>query len=82
MNILNLQPSPRDATVVFIATPHRGTQLASSWIGRLAARLIHMPELVSEVQRSVLEVATADRAALLLATIPNSIKTLSPIIGC
>jgi len=32
--------------LIFIATPHRGSELASGFIGRLAARLIRAPQSV------------------------------------
>jgi pimeloyl-ACP methyl ester carboxylesterase len=69
---------PEVQRVIFISTPHRGSEIASSWIGRLAAKFVQMPEFVRTMRDAVLAIASADRAALLLATSPNSINTLSP----
>lgn len=63
---------------IFISTPHRGSELASGFIGRLAARLIRAPRFVSAFRDAVLAVATNDRGTILLQSIPNSITTLSP----
>jgi pimeloyl-ACP methyl ester carboxylesterase len=47
--------NPRVVRVIFLATPHRGSQIADSWIGGLAERLIQLP---AELQSDILGVAT------------------------
>jgi pimeloyl-ACP methyl ester carboxylesterase len=37
------EPHPSISRVVFIATPHRGSELGNQFIGRLADRLIRLP---------------------------------------
>jgi pimeloyl-ACP methyl ester carboxylesterase len=50
--------NPRVARVIFLATPHRGSQIADSWIGRLAQSMIRIP---AELQSEILNVATQNR---------------------
>lgn len=64
--------------VIFMATPHRGSELASGFIGRMASRIVKMPRFVLDFRNSVMALADTDRAAVLLRTIPNSINTASP----
>jgi hypothetical protein len=63
---------------VFIATPHRGSMLAASWVGRLASRLVRLPSYVTDVRNDVSSMLVADAAGLQLNFAPNSIDTLSP----
>ena len=63
---------------IFIAAPHRGSELASSWIGRFGSRLVRMPTFLTDARNAVASVVTADSASLVLDRAPNSIDTLSP----
>jgi pimeloyl-ACP methyl ester carboxylesterase len=63
---------------VFYSGPHRGSMIANNWIGSIAARLVKMPGLVADVRNSVISVASADTAGLMMQRAPNSIGTLSP----
>lgn len=63
---------------VFIATPHRGSMLAASWIGRAASRLVRLPSYLTDVRNDVTSVMVADAAGLQLNFAPNSIDTLNP----
>ena len=38
------EPLPFVSRVIFIAAPHRGSQLADSWIGRLGSSLMYVPK--------------------------------------
>src|SRR5207248_10575900 len=38
--------------VIFISTPHRGSNLASGWIGRIGAALVRTPRLFTSVYTS------------------------------
>lgn len=69
---------PDIARAVFICAPHRGSDLASNWIGRLSARLIRAPTLITDVASSAFRIATLDPAGMQLGRAPNSIDTLSP----
>ena len=63
---------------IFIAAPHRGSELASSWIGRFGSRLVRMPTFLTDARNAVSSVVTADTSSLMLDRAPNSIDTLSP----
>lgn len=63
---------------IFIAAPHRGSILASNWVGRIGSRLVELPGFVADVRNATLSAATADVAGLTMGQAPNSIGTLSP----
>jgi pimeloyl-ACP methyl ester carboxylesterase len=54
-NALFFQPLPFVARVIFIATPHRGSFLAESWLGMLARKLTNAP---ASLAKSAFELAT------------------------
>src|SRR5437773_1118744 len=64
--------------VVFMSTPHRGSDLASNWIGRIGSMLVKTPSKLLNVGRTTRELLTADPAALKLKRLPNSVDTLAP----
>jgi pimeloyl-ACP methyl ester carboxylesterase len=64
--------------VIFMSTPHQGSDLASNWIGRIASSLIRPPRLLASIGANVFSIVTADPSALKLKRIPNSIDTLAP----
>jgi len=69
---------PEVKRVIFISTPHRGSLLASNWIGRFGTRLIKTPSFLADMRDSFVSILTVDSAALQLNRIPNSIDTLAP----
>ncbi|MGE6332576.1 esterase/lipase family protein [Stenotrophomonas sp. NPDC077659] len=46
--VLTFQPEPEISRVVFIATPHRGTDVAGTRLGRWIGRLVRLPLTVLE----------------------------------
>ncbi|MDG3004288.1 esterase/lipase family protein [Paludisphaera mucosa] len=54
------EPHPSIARVVFIATPHRGSDLGDQFIGRLADRLIRLPISMRLLYKSLLAQNGAD----------------------
>jgi pimeloyl-ACP methyl ester carboxylesterase len=64
--------------VIFISTPHRGSDLASNWIGRIGAALVKTPRPFDTVYASVKPLLIADPAARPLNRLPNSVDTLEP----
>lgn len=48
------EPAPSVRRVVFIATPHRGSDLTDQFIGRLADRLIRLPNPLRATYRAIL----------------------------
>ncbi len=69
---------PEVKRVIFISTPHRGSLLASSWIGRLGTRLVKAPSVLADARDAAIALITDDVAARQLQRLPNSIETLNP----
>ena len=79
---LHFRQNRRVVAVIFAATPHRGSNLAESWIGRIGASLIHLP---SGLQSDALDVvsknpdaATPKAKAFHREMNFTSVHTLSP----
>jgi pimeloyl-ACP methyl ester carboxylesterase len=70
--------SPEIKRVIFISTPHRGSKLASGWIGRVGASLVRTPQRFTSIYNSAEPLLIADPAARELNRMPNSIDTLEP----
>ena len=64
--------------VIFISTPHRGSDIASNWIGRIGAALVRTPRLFTPIYASIKPLLIADPAARPLNRMPNSVDTLEP----
>ncbi|HEY3660418.1 MAG TPA: alpha/beta fold hydrolase [Candidatus Udaeobacter sp.] len=64
--------------VIFISTPHRGSKLASGWIGRIGAALVRTPGLFASIYTSTKPLLVSDPAARPLKRMPNSVDTLEP----
>jgi pimeloyl-ACP methyl ester carboxylesterase len=64
--------------VIFISTPHRGSELASNWIGRIGAALVRTPRLFTSVYTASKPLLISDPAARPLNRMPNSVDTLEP----
>jgi pimeloyl-ACP methyl ester carboxylesterase len=64
--------------VIFISTPHRGSKLATGWIGRIGAALVRTPRLFTSIYAETKPLLIADPAARPLNRMPNSVDTLEP----
>ena len=69
---------PEIGRVIFMSTPHRGSDLASNWIGRIGSMLVKAPSMLLAVGQLVRQDSTPDPAALHLKRLPNSVDTLAP----
>lgn len=69
---------PQISRVVFISTPHRGSPLATSWIGRIGASLIRQPQSFTSLYAEVKPLLVHDSAAAPFNRIPSSVDTLEP----
>src|SRR5262249_32521318 len=49
--------------VIFISTPHRGSELATGWIGRIGAALVRTPRLFTSAYAAAKPLLIADPAA-------------------
>jgi hypothetical protein len=71
------EPSPNVRRVVFIATPHGGSPVASSVVGRMATRVVRRP---SDTREAVAQLARDNPGALsplFLPRLPSSIDVLA-----
>jgi pimeloyl-ACP methyl ester carboxylesterase len=73
-----LKHRPEIGRVIFMSTPHRGSDLARNWIGRIGSMLVKTPSKLVTIGQTIREAATSDPAALQLKRFPNSIDTLAP----
>ena len=64
--------------VIFISTPHRGSNLATSWIGRIGSSMVRTPQRFNSVYASAKPLLVNDPAARTLNRMPNSVDTLEP----
>ncbi len=74
------EPQPYIRRAVFIATPHQGSEMATSWIGRLGMKVMTLPSFLIDdtsqfvfKHKSILKLPPSE----LTDVIPSSIKQLS-----
>jgi len=72
------QANPRIKRVVFICTPHRGSQMASSGLGRFGTSLIALPLNIASAMTGVLTSAELVQLTGSSKRLPNSITGLKP----
>jgi pimeloyl-ACP methyl ester carboxylesterase len=76
MLIFNHRPEVK--RVIFISTPHRGSALASSLIGRIGASLVKKSRRLDSTFAAAKPLLVADPEARSLDHMPNSVDTLEP----
>jgi len=64
--------------VIFISTPHRGSDLATSWIGRFGESLVKTPQSFEPIYAGMKPLLIDDPAAAAFKRMPNSVDTLEP----
>jgi pimeloyl-ACP methyl ester carboxylesterase len=69
---------PEVKRVVFISTPHRGSDLATGWIGRLGSGLVKTPHSFRAAYAEIKPLLVPDPAAATFKRMPNSVDTLEP----
>lgn len=74
---LVFRAQPKISRVIFYSGPHRGSDLALDWLGRLFGKLVRLPNTMADI-RDTLVSRSIDPAAEHLTRSPNSIDTLSP----
>jgi len=67
---------PEVKGVIFISTPHRGSDLASNWIGRVGASFVKTPRPLQSLYAEVKPLLINDPSARSLKRMPNSVDTL------
>jgi pimeloyl-ACP methyl ester carboxylesterase len=69
---------PEVSRVIFISTPHRGSALAMSWVGRFGASLVKTPQSFKSIYAEMKPLLVADSTAPPFNRMPNSVDTLEP----
>jgi hypothetical protein len=69
---------PEIGRVIFIASPLRGSNMASGWIGQLATLIIREPTLSSQASQEMLQVTNIGEEELKPKRRANSVDSLSP----
>jgi triacylglycerol esterase/lipase EstA (alpha/beta hydrolase family) len=72
------QANPRIKRVVFICTPHRGSEMASGGIGRFAISLISVPLNIATVLKDAVTQAELIQITGSAKRLPNSVFGLQP----
>jgi hypothetical protein len=75
---LIFKPRSEIGRVIFMSAPHRGSDLAKNWIGRLGSMLVRTPMKMLTIGKTINEALTPDPAALQFKRFPNSVDTLAP----
>jgi pimeloyl-ACP methyl ester carboxylesterase len=69
---------PEIGRVIFIASPLRGSNMATGWIGRLGSLIIREPTLSSNASQEMLRVTSTREEELKPKRRANSVDSLSP----
>jgi pimeloyl-ACP methyl ester carboxylesterase len=69
---------PEIGRVIFMSTPHQGSDMATNWLGRFGSMLVKTPGKMLTIGKTIREAAKPDPAALQLKRLPNSVDTLAP----
>lgn len=78
-DVFFFKPLPFIRRVVFIATPHRGSDLADIGLARLAAKSIELPRRVTRVGNELIQALTrTGQAGRIIRRVNTSIDGLSP----
>jgi pimeloyl-ACP methyl ester carboxylesterase len=75
---LTFRANPRIKRVVFICTPHRGSDMASGGLGSLAVSLIRLPAMVLTPMKDALTSAELVQLTGNAKRLPNSVWGLKP----
>ncbi len=77
-DVLVFNHRPEVKRVIFISTPHRGSNLAASWVGRIGASFVKKPRPFESTYAAARPLLVADPEARSLDRMPNSVDTLEP----
>jgi len=73
-----VEPLPFVERVVFLATPHGGTVLASNWLGRMVRRFIQLPGSLANIGLDLLRLQMRGVLRTVMNQMPTSIDNMSP----
>jgi len=77
-NTFYFERQPFITRAVFIGTPHRGSRLSPSPLGRLATRLAGVPQQLLATMQDLIDDNTSIREALRRDILPTSVDLLAP----
>ena len=70
--------------VIFISTPHRGSDIADKWFTKIGSQMIHLPATVTGLTQNIISVGQ-EKVAVDISQyskhVPNSLDNLSPSSG-
>ena len=69
---------PEIGRVIFISSPHKGSDLASNWFGRLSTKLVELPSQMASIGAEEAKYQRHEPGVLELARFPDSVDTLAP----
>ena len=69
---------PEIGRVVFVASPLKGSELATHWVGRFASSLVKSPVTLLKAGGDAMKLIAHQPGGLGLKRIPNSVDTLAP----
>jgi pimeloyl-ACP methyl ester carboxylesterase len=75
---MTFRANPRVTRVVFICTPHRGSEMASSGIGKFGISLIALPLTITKTLKDSLTSADIAQITGSSKRLPNSVSGLKP----
>ncbi|MBI1325574.1 hypothetical protein GC170_20620 [bacterium] len=75
---LFFEPMPSVSRVVFLATPHRGSEMSRSVIGRVSSTLIEDPDHIQKLLGTLIDENPDAFDRKRFRRLPNSIETLTP----
>jgi Alpha/beta hydrolase family len=75
---LIFKPLPFVKSVVFIATPHRGSYQALGWLGRLGSWFVNLPGRFVKLNLELLTLQTKGLYMGTIGSIPTSIDNMNP----
>ena len=64
--------------VIFLATPHRGSKEADSFIAKLGSSFISFPDRIEEFRRNLRAKDLTEQSKEMLDSVPNGVMQLSP----
>jgi hypothetical protein len=77
---LFVKPVPFVTRVIFIATPHRGSFLASNWLGNFARRLVKLPGNLLSIGTDLVTLQGPDSVSRRLPTSVDHMKSSNPFL--
>jgi hypothetical protein len=69
---------PEIGRVIFISTPHRGSDLAKQWIGKMFTKLVELPTTLVSIGIDEARYEIHKEGQKHLARFPDSVDTLAP----